>query len=386
MNKKISLGLALSLIAISIAVTFILTSFFSLQSYNHQVVDVNEKGKKYSSLQLLDTQVREKYYGEINEEILNEGIMKGYISGLEDGYSRFLSSDDYEIRKSENSGKTVGLGLTIAPDESGYLLITDILDESPASENGLQIGDIITFVDNTNVKDIGFGASAEAMSGTEGSDISLVVRRDGIDKKYSFTRRAIEISTVTGDMLSGYVGYIKITDFKQNTPEQYVEVLERLTSNGAKSLLFDLRDNNDGLVDIMAECVNPLLPEGVVATAEYKDGHSETLVYSDESELDIPMLVLVNENTAGAAELFALALRDNAKAELVGTKTVGKGVLQQIMELSNGCAIELSVAEIKTPVTGIFNGTGITPDYPVDNTGTNKDAQFNKAVEILQAK
>lgn len=384
MNKKISLGLALSLIAVSIAVTFILTSFFSLQSFNTKVVDVNEKAKKYTELQALDSYVRDNYFGEINENTLSDGIMKGYVSGIDDKYSRYLTEEEYLTEQNDNSGTLVGLGLTIAEDESGYIRISEIISDSPATDSGLLENDIIIAIDGVDVKDIGFAEAADAMRGTEGSPISLTIRRDGKDTEYSFTRRSIEVTTVEAEMLGNYVGYIKISGFKQNTPQQFIDALERLTANGATSLVFDLRDNGGGLVSALSECLDPLLPEGVVATAEYKDGHSETLVYSDASELNMPMAVIVNENTASAAELFAASLRDFGKAPLVGSQTYGKGVMQTTTELENGGAVILTVAEYKTSRSECYDGIGLTPDVPVENDVEGFDAQYSAAIEVVQ--
>lgn len=387
MNKKISLGLALSLVAIASAVTFILTSFFSLQSFNEKVVDVNEKAKKYSMLQTLDSYVREHYYGDINEEELSDGILKGYVNGLGDKYSRYLTPEEYQEEISSSSGELVGLGLTLTEDESGYIRIAEILQDSPVADSTLVVGDIITCVDGNDVLVAGFDESVEAMKGQEGTDITITVRRDGIDRDMVFTRRSMEITTVTGEMLSGYVGYIKITGFKKNTPEQFISTLERLTSNGAKAFVFDVRDNGGGLVTALEECLDPLLPEGVVATAEYRDGRSETLVYSDDSELSVPMVVLVNGETASAGELFAASLKDFGKAELVGEQTYGKGVMQVTSEFDDGSAVVLTVAEYKTAFSECYNGVGITPDYVVEMDEDSKtDSQYNKALEIIRLK
>lgn len=382
MNKKITLGLALSLIAIASAVTFILTSFFTLQSFNKKVVDVNEKSKKYSALQLVDTFVRENYYGDIDETELSDGILKGYVSGLDDRYSRYLSADEYISEKTDTAGEFVGLGLTLASDESGYIRIADIQQDSPAADSGLSAGDIITRVDGIDVMNIGFASALEAMQGTEGSSVTLTIRRDGVDTDYTFTRRSIEVTTVTGEMLANYIGYIKITGFKKNTPQQFIETLERLTTNGARGIIFDLRDNGGGLLDALEDCLDPLLPEGVIATADYKDGHTETIVYSDPTEMNIPMIVLVNEQTASAAELFAASLRDFGKAQLVGMTTFGKGVMQSTTEFENGGALILTVAEYSTAVSECYDGVGLTPEYQVENTGETDD-QFNKAVEVI---
>ncbi len=384
MNKKISLGLALSLIAVSIAVTFILTSFFSLQSFNTKVMDVNEKGKKYEALQSLDTIVRESYLGDINEQTLEDGILKGYVQGIDDKYSRYLTEEEYLTELNENSGTLVGLGLTITEDESGYIRISEIISSSPAADSGLLKNDLITTIDGIDVKEVGFSEAADAMKGTEGSTVTLTVRRDGKDTEYTFTRRSIVVETVEAEMLGNLIGYIKINNFKENTPEQFIEALERLTVNGARAIIFDLRGNGGGLVSALEECLDPLLPEGIIATSEYKDGHTETLIYSDSSELNLPMAVIVDRQTASAAELFSASLRDFGKAVIVGEQTYGKGVMQDITELDDGGALILTVAEYKTVYSECYDGIGITPDYPVENSDDGIDMQYNKAVEVIQ--
>lgn len=386
MNKKISLGLALSLVAIASAVTFILTSFFSLQSFNEKVMDVNEKAKKYSSLQVLDAYVRENYLGEINESELNDGILKGYAAGLNDKYSRYLSKNEYIEEMNSNEGNQVGLGLTLQEDSSGYIRIVDILPNSPASDSELKPDDIIIKVNGEEVITAGFDASMEAMSGVDGAEVTITVRRDGIDTDHTLVRRSIEIVSVTSEMLNNYIGYIKIDGFKNNTPDQFIEALERLTANGAKALIFDVRDNGGGSVTALEDCLDPLLPEGVIATAEYKDGHSETIIHSDSSELELPMVVLMNENTASAAELFSVSLKDFGKAELVGTQTYGKGVMQTTAEFDGGGAVILTVANCKTTVSDFYNGIGIYPDYSVKNESENYDAQQSKAIEVALSK
>lgn len=386
MNKKISLGLAISLIAIASAVTFILTSFFTLQSFNKKVVDVNEKARKYNSLQAMDTFVHENFYGDIDENHINDGILKGYIAGLDDRYSRYLTADEYTDEKSENAGEMTGLGLTLEKDDSGYIKIAGIMPDSPVSEKDIQAGDFIVSVNGSDVLENGFEKSIELMSGTDGTEVTLTVRRDGVDKTYKLKRRPIEVVTVTGEMLNNYVGYIKISGFKQNTSQQFIDVLERLTLNGAKGIIFDLRENGGGLLDALEDCLDPLLPEGIIATAEYSDGHSETIVYSDESEITLPMVVIVNGHTASAGELFTASLKDFGKAEIVGTTTYGKGVMQSTTELTNGGAVVLTIAEYKTTVSECYDGIGITPDYVVENEDKNSDEQYNKAIEIITSK
>lgn len=207
MNKKISLGFAISLVAIASAVTFILTSFFSLQSFN-------KKFEKYDSLQEIDTLVHENFYGDIDENDINNGILKGYISGLNDKYSRYLTADEYTDEKSDNAGEMTGLGITVKKDDSGYIKVTEIMPDSPASESDIKIDDLIVSVNGNDVLETGFEKSMEIMSEKDNTEVSIIVRRDGVDKTYKLTRRPIEMVTVTGEMLDNYIGYIKISGFK----------------------------------------------------------------------------------------------------------------------------------------------------------------------------
>ena len=230
----------------------------------------------------------------------------------------------------------------------------------------------------------GFDTAADALNGTEGSEVTLTIRRDGVDKKIPFTRGNVELTTASGEMLAQFIGYISITGFKANTPDQFISVLERLTTNGAKSLVIDLRNNSGGSIDALQQCLDPLLPECVAVSADYKDGRTETLVHSDESELDLPIAVIVNENTTGEGELFAAALRDTGKAEIVGTQTSGKGLMQETIPFDNGTAMILTVAEYYTPITGKFNGKGITPDVVAENDDMSNDYQYFKAIEVLR--
>lgn len=380
MNKKISLGFAISLVAIASAVTFILTSFFSLQSFN-------KKFEKYDSLQEIDTLVHENFYGDIDENDINNGILKGYISGLNDKYSRYLTADEYTDEKSDNAGEMTGLGITVKKDDSGYIKVTEIMPDSPASESDIKIDDLIVSVNGNDVLETGFEKSMEIMSEKDNTEVSIIVRRDGVDKTYKLTRRPIEMVTVTGEMLDNYIGYIKISGFKQNTPQQFNDALDEIIQNGAKGIIFDLRENGGGLVDALEDCLDPLLPEGTIATAEYSDGNSKTIVYSDKSEINIPMVVIVNEHTASAAELFAASLKDFGKADIVGETTYGKGVMQSTIELSNGGAVVLTIAKYKTTISECYDGIGITPDYIVQNEDEDDDDdQYNKALEVITQK
>lgn len=383
MNKKISMGLAISLAAITCAITFIVTSFFSLQNFNDKVADVKEKAEKYQQLEEVDNYIRENYFNEIDEEELSCGILKGYVSGLGDKYSKYLTPDEYQEMLMQDSGKVIGLGITVSQDASGYLTVASIMTDSPVSDSVLEIGDIIVAVDGKDILEMDYEESIAAISGTAGSDIELTIRRNGKDIPLKFTRQTIEITSVTGSMLDNYIGYIKISSFRENTPDQFHTELERLTMNGAKALIFDLRNNGGGLASALEECLDPLLPEGVIAIEKYKDEHTETLIYSDESELNIPMTVIVNDKTASAAELFAASLRDFKGSAIVGEQTYGKGVIQSYHQFDDGSALYLTTAQYQTSLSECFDGIGLTPNYiAVQSEGESDDYQLDKAFEV----
>lgn len=368
--------MTVSLIILAIIATSILTALFIMNSFN----------EKYGYLQTLENIVSENFYGDIDENNIIDSVLKGYISGLNDKYSRYLTADEYIDEKSDNAGEMTGFGFTLQQDESGYIKIAEIMENSPASELDINIGDLIIAVNDIDVIEIGFEKSIELMSDTDEKEVNLTIRHDNEDKVYTLARREIEMITVTGEMLDNYIGYIKISGFKQNTYQQFKDILDELNNNGAKGIIFDLRENGGGLLDSLEDCLDPLLPEGIIATAEYSDGHSDTIIYSDESEMNIPMVVLVNGHTASAAELFTAALKDFGKADVIGENTYGKGVMQSTIELSNGGAVVLTIAEYKTSVSDCYDGIGITPDYIVENKDDDSDDQYNKAIEIITQK
>lgn len=381
MNKKISLGLALSISAIVCAVTFIVTSFFSLQSFNRKVADVREKSKKYQQLEDIDNYVRENYLHDIDEEELSSGILKGYINGLGDKYSEYLTPGEYQEMLAEDSGKVIGLGITVSEDSSGYIKVSSIMSDSPVAKSIIEAGDIIVAVNGKDVLKEGADNAINAIN--NGSDVEITIRRDGKNIPLEFTRQTFEITSVTSRMLDNYIGYIKISSFRENTPDQFSTGLEHLTMNGAKAVIFDLRDNGGGLAEALEKCLDPLLPEGVIALEKYRDGHTETLIYSDESELDIPFTVIVNGNTASAAELFSACLRDFKSSPIVGEQTYGKGVIQSYKPFDDGSAVYLTIAEYQTSLSECFDGTGITPDYiALKSENESDDYQLDKAIEI----
>ncbi len=392
MNKKVSLGLTISIAALTAAITFIVTMFFSLQSFNEKVQAVKEKAAKYERLEALDTYVRENFYTTLDEDALMTGILKGYVSGLNDPYSNYMTPQEYQALQEKESGQTVGIGVTATISEEGYILLVGIEEGSPAEEAGLQKDDLIVGVQQQDVLALGYEEAITQVKGEEGTNVVLTIRRDGKDKEYVITRRTFDVKTVDSRLMNGNIGYISITNFRDNTAEQFREELDELQANGAEALIFDVRNNGGGLLHSLEEILDILLPEGEIATATYQDGTTDTVVYSDAAELELPMVVIMNENTASAAELFAASLRDFEKAELVGTTTFGKGIMQVTRKLEDGGGLTLTIATYQTTRSECYHGVGVVPDVEVAageetviaDADPQTDPQLAKAIEMLR--
>ena len=375
MNKKVSLGVTISAMAVVCALTFIVTSFLSLQRFNTKVQAVKEKAEKYSRLEALDTYVRENFYlEELDEQMLMDGILKGYVYGLDDPYSQYLTDEEYSALQQRDSGKSIGIGVTVQRTEEGFAEIVEVAEGSPAEASGLLVGDLIVAVEGKSFADMEYVDAVEMVRGDPDTVVKLTVRRDGKDKDYSITRKEFDSITVKSQLIDGHIGYIRILRFRENTDEQFRKALEDIIANGADALLFDVRNNGGGLADSLQNMLDPLLPEGVIAVAEYRSGVTENIVVSDAEETDLPMIVLVNENSASAAELFAASLRDFKDAKLIGKKTFGKGVMQTTRGMADGGALTLTVATYRTTRSECYHGIGLEPDQTVE-TGEDTDIE-----------
>ena len=392
MNKKISLGIAISLMAIAAAITFILTSTFSLKSFNAKIKDVKERAEKYTKFEEFDTIVRTNFNGTIDEDALLNAIFSGYTGGINDKYAKYYTPEEYAKQQQSDSGEIFGIGVTYSVDENGYLYVVTVYEDSPASDAGIAPGDLIVKINDSDVASIGKDeAIAIIEEGEEGSSLTVVVRRDDADKSYTLERRTIEEIVVTGELIENNIGYIRIKTFNQKTAEQFNIMLYSLINKGAEAFIFDVRDNGGGLISSVEAVLNDLLPEGDIVKATYNDGTTKVVVKADATEIKLPMTVLVNGFTASSAEIFAAALRDFGKAQLVGTKTYGKGVMQNTFMLSNGGAVTVTVASFSTTKAESFDGIGLSPEFEsilpenltVDMVSRDEDVQLLKAIEVV---
>lgn len=401
MNKKIPLGIAVGLMALAAAATFIITYNFSLDTFNAKVRSVSEKESVYARLSEMDKYVRSNFWGDINEDMLQNNIMTGYVAGLNDRYAKYYSAEEYVEQTQTESGITVSLGFSWDKEESGYIKITEIAPGSSAETAGLVAGDVITAVNNTNViaYEHGYDEAVSLFKCDEGTKVKLHIKRlgeDGVSEFFSVevVSERLEIITVTGRLIDN-IAYIKISTFNDRTPDQFKNELNRLIGEGAETAILDVRNNLGGLTESLQGTLDVILGDSDVVTAYYKDS-SEVIVHTTEAEqMKIPMAIIVNANTASCAELFAFALRDEANAQIVGTATYGKGVMQSTHKLSGGSAVRITVATLQTKNSGDYNGIGIKPNFEValpseldlsslsEEQQLTEDTQLIKAIEVV---
>lgn len=392
MNKKISLGITISLIAIGCAITFVLTWTVSLSIYNSKIASSEKFEGVYQKLKEMDAIVRGNYIGKISDEALETAILNGYVSGIGDPYAYYMPPVSYYELQQTTNGVVNGAGFEAEPDGSGYLKITRIYKGGSAEANGVRAGDVITEIDGVSLLFMDSATAQEKLSGDIGTKISLRLVRDGELMSVTLIRQQIDIESVTREMLANSIGYIRITAFNAKTPDQFSSALDYIKSHGAKALIIDVRQNGGGVVSALKPMLNRLISSAVVATAEYAGGVRKTLIETDSEEhLDIPIALLVDGGTASAAELFAVALRDEQGAKLIGTQTYGKAVMQNTQEFSDGSAVTITTATIIPSKSSPYNGVGLKPDFVVElPAGMNmeqltreSDTQLLKALEIL---
>ena len=345
-------------------------------------------------LREIDSIAASQYVGELDEEAVADYAAVGYVAGLGDQWSSYIPADQYEQYRMNSEGQGCGIGVSVISTQDS-IRVNLVYDDSPAAQAGIEKGDYIVGAAGLTVEADGADAVIDAIRGDEGTEVTVSVRKDGTDAVQELTmqRAVVTQKMAWGQMLDGNVGYIRIENFHVGAAEQFNQTLDGLIADGAQSLVIDVRHNGGGRVKEMSEALDPLLPEGTIMTLRTKDGH-ETVYSSDAEQLELPIAVLIDDQSISAAEFFAAALQEYDCATLVGTHTTGKGRAQQTFELSDGSAVNLSVEEYFTPNGNSLADVGIAPDIEVTLTEEQQadfyflapedDPQLQKAVETVR--
>lgn len=367
MNKKISVSLALTIAIIAMTVTFSVTMILARQIFDQTIPSVQEKESMYSKLSELDKYVRANYYGDIQDPTLFDMISYGYILGTGDRNATYYTAKQYTELLEVQSGNIVGVGVDVVKDTSGYARITQVYAGSPAEELGLQVGGFITAIDGADVKNLTRENVLARLQGESGTEVVIsYMSPDNETADYTVIRSKYVIPSVEYQMMEDAVGYIRIIQFDSTTLNQFSQAVNDLTGQGAVALMFDLRGNGGGVLSAAVDCIDLLVPKGDIVYAEDKNGERTLMGESDESSVDLPMVVLVDGTTASSAELFAASLREFSGAQLVGQTTYGKGTIQaEPHRMSDGSAVVVTVAKMITGAGSTFDGTGLTVDIEV---------------------
>lgn len=397
MNKKISLGLALALIFVAVAATVAVTMSVTMRTYNSIIKDLPSRTELYSAVSELDDIVRTNYYGEINSSLLNADLSGGYAEGLGDKYSYYMTAAQYAVYKDEMDGRKIGIGIIPFYDSVDMALyVGEVSENSPAALSGLKKFDRITHIDEEAVTVYNYQDLIEKLTGDRLSSVTVTYVRGDETKTVSIVK-GYTAQTVYTD-LNGTVGYAHITDFYATTASQLSAAVDTLVKQGATSLILDLRGTSNGTIANATAALDVLVPvagegSGALATALSKDGSVRQTFTADAESISMAMVVLVNSETAGPAELFACDLRDYGKAQLVGEKTAGNGTMQEAFALSDGGAIVLTTAVIRPYITETYNTVGLTPDAEVELSSEKRakllllthaeDDQYQKAYSML---
>lgn len=386
MSKKVSLGVAATVTLIAMAVTFSMTMTVSMNMFNNTVSSVKNKERMYNKLSEVDRYVRANEYFDINDDTLNDTIASGYMLGISDRYARYYSAKAYSERVGLANGRLMGIGVSVVKDpSSGYARIIRVYDNTPATNVGLEVGGFITAIGDTSTRSMSdTAAMTSALLGEEGSTVNIKyltpLREEQSFEIIHANYTTPSISTVR--LMDNGVGYLRIDSFTSGTAVEFRNAVNSLTNQGATSLIFDLRDNSGENLNAALVATDYCVPSGLIAQSQDKGGNVADLRMSDENEITLPMVCLVNGSTASGAELFANALRKMAGATIVGSTTAGKGVLlSDPQSLSDGSAVVITVGILLDNEGKNWNGTGLTPDVDASLTNDEQSSYYDFTVD-----
>ena len=388
-HKEYAAGVLTGVLVVALAAGGV--NFVQQRQYNGVLSDSSHVQK----IEYLEKMIDQEYLGEVDNAEMAEGIYAGLVYGLGDVYSRYYTADEYAQETASTDGAYAGIGVSIQKNKNGGVQIAECYEGGPGAEAGLQTGDVITAINDTDVTDMELSDVVSLIRENKDKTIVLTVFRENEEKsrEISVDVTDVELPSVFGEMLDKKTGYIQITQFTGVTPQQYKDMFAELKDKGMERLVIDLRDNPGGLLTSVCDILREILPEGLIVYTEDKYGNREEETCDGKHQLDMPLAVLVNENSASASEIFAGAVQDHEVGTIVGTTTYGKGVVQELRQLSDGSAVKLTVSNYYTPNGNSINKVGIKPDVEVklasellnkDEITHEEDNQLQKALNVIE--
>lgn len=398
MSKEKRIYRTIMLIIVVALVTFVLTTcIMNNNTYKKDgsYTNISENLKLNTKLNTIKKIINEDFLGEVDENKLTEAAIKGYVEGLNDEYTEYFTKEEMEEFKTETEGNYVGIGIYMLKNtKDNNIIVLSAIKGSPAEEAGLKTGDIIKKVNDKEYTAEEFEKMASDIKGKAGSKVKIEIQREEETLTFEIERKEIELYPIESEVLENSIGYINISSFCENCSSKFKENYENLKKQNIKSLIIDLRNNGGGIVDETLEILDYILDkDSVMLITANKKGEEEIEKAKKKPTIEMPIVVLVNENTASSSEIFAAALKENNKAKIIGTKTYGKGVIQESITLSDGSGIKITTEEYYTPNRNKINKIGITPDIEVELDEKNnnikeiskdQDTQLKKAIETLK--
>jgi len=368
-------GRRLLVLAILILVVFLAAGGLLAANYKH-----------FGNLIKVISLVRTQYLYPASTTSLVDGAVKGIVNSLDDPYSVYLEPDTFSRLQEQIKGTFGGLGILVGLKDQN-LTVVRVYEGTPAAQAGMTAGDVVTGIDNQDVRGIDLETAVSLMRGPVGSTINLTVDRQGVPEPLQFplTRQEISVPTVEGKVLPGTaIGYMVITQFTEQTAGEAADVLADLQRRRVRGLILDLRDNPGGELTAAVNVARNFIPKGPIVHIDYRTGQDQTFS-SEGRTVPLPLVVLINGGSASAAEILAGAVKDTGAGILVGTKTFGKGIVQTVFPLDNDAGLKLTTARYLTPDKNDIHKKGIEPDVLVTEAGA-RDIQLNRAVEIMEQK
>lgn len=401
-KKRFKIYKVVMLVILVAFITFLLTTigmyqYFIKSGSGQKIISTSSEYQDIASELSKYKRLIDKYFlGDVDEEKLKEGAIKGYIEGLDDQYTEYISKDDMQDYLEDATGNFVGIGIYMTKDtDANKIMVLSPIKGSPAEKAGILPGDYIVGVDDVTYTAEDMSVAANKIKGEVGSSVKIEILRNSETKTFEITRENIKVNPVEGQVLENNIGYIEFSSFDDGTADDFKAKYEELEKQGIKSLVIDLRNNGGGIVSEALQIADYILEKDDVILYEVDKNNKEEIKKSENDPIiNMPIVLLTNGNTASSSEILAGALKDHGKAKIVGTKTYGKGVIQQLLTLPDGSGLKITSEEYLTPNKTKINKIGIEPDEKVELPDTVKnvltieqkdDTQLQKAIEILKA-
>lgn len=380
----------------AIILTFFLTSLFYLTAGSNVLSFIGSfTGDSFSKMKRVERLIDKYYIDDYDKDKMQDAALESYVASLGDKYSDYISKEEFDSYQTMVTGDYEGIGVEVYIDDDNLITVDSVYENSPAAKSGIMVGDKLINADGVDISYDNYSEALKIIKGVKSKSdtVKIIVQRNGEKIEINVKREKISLNYVKSEKIDDLY-YIALSSFEGKSAAQFQKALDETKKSGSKGLIIDLRNNPGGTLETVLDIADDILDKGVILTIKSKNGSEKVYKADDEKSFNIPICILVNSNTASAAEVLTAALSDNKKATVVGTKTYGKGVVQSIFMLGDNSALKITASKYYTPNNICINKIGITPDIvveqndeyknsPVSSIPHEDDTQLKKAIEVL---